>query len=146
MVIDMGCGICLHLMLVSLTNQSADFSFSPFLLANVLFKEEWCFHSLHVIAVTCARFKNFCPNKISVGSHGHSSNSNIPWARHTLAASSVQMHSSCKKRNNVVFLLMLAIREAGKLSSGFFKNIFYRQRKYQAKAVKKNTTVLVAMA
>jgi len=56
------------------------------------------------------------------------------------------MHFSYKKHNNVVFLLMSTMREAEKLSAGFFKTFFYYHRKYEAKVVKANTTLLVAMA
>lgn len=146
MVIDKDCGICLHFMLMSLTRQSADIVFSPFLFANSLLKKnDVSTHCMSSCSYLCW-IQEFLSIKISVGSYGHSSNNNLPWARSTLAASSVQMHSSCKKRNNVVFLLMSTMREAGKLSSGFFKLFFYYQRKYQAKAVKGKNTVLAAMA
>lgn len=88
------------------------------------------------LPVTFVGFKNFCTIKISVGSYGHSSDGNLPWAKSTLAASSVQTHSSYKKRNNGVFLPMSTMREAGELSSEFFKIFFLLSGKISSKSRK----------
>lgn len=73
------------------------------------------------LVVTCAEFSNFWIIRKYVGTYRHSSNNSLPWARSILAASSVQMHSSCKKRNNVVVHPMSTMRKEEKISSVFFK-------------------------
>lgn len=121
-------------MLLSLTSQSADFVFSPFLLANVLLRKNDVFTHCTSSCSSLCWIQEFLYSQNTCMFIWAFQQQHLPWARSTLAASSVQMHSSYKKRNNAVFLLMSTIREAGKLSSGFFKIFFLLIGKISSKS------------